>query len=175
MDEREIRLLVESLLQAWNERDIGLFVSLLDEEVVWNDPAMLYGPVKGRSAVREFSNSVLVAFPDFTYRIREPICFSPSGDLCVVPWEIIATHTGRLDPPGFSPTNQTIRAQGVDVIEIRESKITRIDTLFNVLPAIEQVLRLKPIPQRGFKKSSIVMLQRLWASWLRYSTRNKDN
>jgi hypothetical protein len=128
---------------------------------------MLYGPVKGHREVRNFCEALLNAFPDFTYQIREPICVSRLGERCVIPWEITATHLGYFDPPGFAPTNQTITMQGVDILELSNSKVIRIDTLFNVLPALEQVIALKPFPKRGLKKKAIVSLQRCRAYWLR--------
>jgi hypothetical protein len=167
MDELSVRLVVDNLVRAWNERDLDRFIGFLDGSVVWNDPAMLYGPVKGHREVRNFCEALLNAFPDFTYQIREPICVSRLGERCVIPWEITATHLGYFDPPGFAPTNQTITMQGVDILELSNSKVIRIDTLFNVLPALEQVIALKPFPKRGLKKKAIVSLQRCRAYWLR--------
>ena len=173
MDESAVRSLVDTLIRAWNARDLELFLSFLDESVVWSDPAMFCGPATGKKAVREFSDSLLKAFPDFDYRIREPICIAASGERCIIPWEISATHTGYLDPPGLAPTNQVITMQGVDVLELANSKITRIDTLFSVLPAAEQALRLKPFPKRGVTKNVLISLQRCRAYWLRRTTKIK--
>ncbi|HUU41158.1 MAG TPA: ester cyclase [Desulfatiglandales bacterium] len=147
MNETAIRLLVDDLVSAWNDRDIDRFISHLDESVIWDDPAMLCGPAIGWSAVREFSESILRAFPDFSYRIRDPICVAQSGSRCVVPWEITATHTGYFDPLGFAPTQQVVTMQGVDVLEMTDMKVTRIETFFNILPAVEQALRLKPLAE----------------------------
>lgn len=167
MNESDIRALINQFMAAWNQRDLDAFMSFLDESVSWSDPAMLHGPTIGKVAVREFCENILKAFPDFTYQIREPICISPSGDRCAIPWEISATHYGRFDPLGFAPTNQTITMQGVDLIELSGNRIKRIETLFNVLPAAEQALRLKPFPKRGIKRVIIVRLQRARAWWLR--------
>ena len=167
MNEEEIRALIDQFISAWNERDLDAFMSLLDESISWSDPAMLYGPTSGKDAVRGFCENLLKAFPDFAYRIREPVCISKSGERCAIPWEISATHLGRFEPMGFTPTNQKIRMSGVDLIDFSQNKITKIETLFNVLPAAEQVLRLKPFPKRGFRKTVIVGLQRVRAWWLR--------
>ena len=170
-NETAIRSLVDDIVSAWNDRDLDRFIGLLDESVVWDDPAMLYGPTTGRVAVRKFSESILKAFPDFSYRIREPICVAESGDRVVIPWEITATHTGLFDPPGFAPTEQPLTMQGVDVLELTDMKITRIDTFFNVLAATEQVLRLKPFLSGGISKVFVLWLQKCRAYWLRRSRR----
>ena len=132
---------------------------------------MLHGPAVGPDAVRKFSESILRAFPDFSYRIREPICVAQSGSRCVVPWEITATHTGYFDFIGFAPTHQVITMQGVDVLEIKGMKVTRIDTLFNVLPAVEQALRLRPFVQSSVSRVVILWFQRCRAYWLRRTTK----
>ena len=170
MTESDVRILIDQFMGAWNRRDLDASMSFLDESVIWSDPAMLYGPAVGKAAVREFCENILKAFPDFTYRIREPICVSLSGERCAIPWEISATHLGRFDPLGFAPTNQRITIEGVDLIELAGNKLTRIDTLFNVVPAGEQALRLKPFPRKGIKKGIIVTLQSARAWWLRHNT-----
>jgi len=171
MNDTEVRSLVNDLVNAWNDRDMDRFASHLDEDVVWNDPAMLYGPAEGRAAVRKFSESVLRAFPDFSYRVREPICIAQSGSRCVVPWEIRATHTGRLDHLGFAPTNQVITMCGVDVLEMTDAKVARIETYFDVVPAAAQALRLKPFAECGAARTIVMWLQRSRACWLRLTTR----
>ncbi|MCJ7586715.1 MAG: ester cyclase [Candidatus Aminicenantes bacterium] len=136
-------------------------------KVSWSDPAMPYGPIAGKASVREFCENILKAFPDFAYQLRESVCISPSGERCAIPWEISATHLGRFDPMEFAPTNQTITMQGVDLVEFRGNRITRTETLFNIMSAAEQALRLDPFPKRGIKRFIIVILQRILAWWLR--------
>jgi len=173
MNEAAIRALVDDLTRAWNDRDLNRFIGFLDESIVWDDPAMLYGPAIGRTGVRKYAESILRAFPDFSYSIREPICIAPSGERCIVPWEITATHTGSFDPPGFAPTNQTIKIQGTDVLDLKDLKITRIDTYFNVIKAAEQALRIRPFPKGGMRKRIILWLQRRRARRLRRTTKVK--
>lgn len=174
MNETEIRLLVDDLVGAWNSRDLGPLLGLLDEDVVWSDPAMLFGPAKGRAAVRKFSESVFKAFPDFSYRVREPICVAQSGNRCAVPWEVTATHTGYFDHLGFAPTNQTITMRGVDILDFSGAKVTRIETYFDVVPAAAQALRLKPLAECGVARTTIVWLQRSRAFWLRLTTKRRE-
>jgi steroid delta-isomerase-like uncharacterized protein len=171
MTETEIRTLVEQFLEAWNRRDLDTLLTFMDESVTWSDPAMLYGPAVGKAAVREFCENVLRAFPDFTYRLREPICVSGSCERCAIPWEITATHTGPFEPVGFAPTNQTITMEGVDLIDFSGTKLKRIETLFNAVTAAEQALGLKPFPRKGIRRAVIVGLQRACAWSLRRRSR----
>jgi len=135
-------------LDAWNARDINEFVALLADDVEWYDPAMPDPPARGRAAVRAFAEGVLRAFPDFRYEVRPPICASADGSRCAIVWRITASHLGPLDPPGYAPTGRQTTIDGVDVLDVREGRITRILTAFDPLPAAEQLLamRLRPIP-----------------------------
>ena len=78
-DRTQAVALVEDLLRAWNARDLDRFTNLLTEDVCWHDLGMLHPPAVGRAAVRQFSESVLRAFPDFRYEIRAPLCIANSG------------------------------------------------------------------------------------------------
>ena len=173
MSDTEIRLLVDDLISAWNDRDLERMLGCLDEDVVWSDPAMLYGPARGKTAVRKFSESVLRAFPDFSYRVREPICIAQSGNRCAIPWEISATHTGRFDHLGFAPTHQAVTMQGVDVLELAGGKVTKIETYFDVVPAAAQALRLRPLAECRAARIIVLWAQRSRACWLRMTTTRK--
>jgi steroid delta-isomerase-like uncharacterized protein len=164
---QEVTVLVERLAAAWNDRDIETFLSFLTDDVVWDDPAM-EAPAVGRDAIRGFSETVLRAFPDFQYRIRPPICVAADGTRCAVPWTITATNLGDMDPPGFAPTGRRVEFDGIDLLEIRERRVSRIDTVFNIVPPAEQLLSLSMRPAPGsLRQRLLVRAQRLVAAWLR--------
>jgi hypothetical protein len=62
---------------------------------------------------------------------------------------------------------------GVDVVDIKDMKITRIETYFNVMPALEQALRLKPFAKSRISQVIIVWIQRWLAFWLRRTAKVK--
>jgi steroid delta-isomerase-like uncharacterized protein len=139
--------IARSLLAAWNARDLEAFLALLAEDVEWYDPAMPEPLVRGRPAVRAFAEAVLHAFPDFEYEVRGPLCTAADGSRCAIVWRISATHLHQLRPLGYAPTRRKACIDGVDVLDIREGKVTRILTAFDLLPAAEQLLglRLRPL------------------------------
>lgn len=166
MNSQEVDSLVEDLVTAWNERDLEAVLSYLTDDVVWHDPAMQV-PAVGREAVREFSESVLRAFPDFRYTIRHPVCFAADGSRCAVPWLITATNLGPWEPPGFGPTGRRVEFQGVDLLELHGCKVKRIDTFFDVTKPAEQLLSVVR-PQAGSRLERVlVRIQRVRAAWLR--------
>ena len=160
--------LAERLLEAWNARDLERFVGLLDEDVEWYDPAMPHPPARGHSEVRAFAEAVLRAFPDFRYEVLGPVCDVPDGSRCAIPWRITATHSAALTPPGFAPTGRRLSVEGVDLIEARDGKVTRVLTCFDPIVAAEQLLglRLRPVPG-SLRERLMVGLQRLAAAWAR--------
>jgi hypothetical protein len=141
------------------------FFDLLTEDVEWYDPAMEHPPVRGKVAVQAFAESVLHAFPDFSYEIREPLCVSEDGTRCVLPWRITATHTATLTPPGYAPTNRQLAVDGIDELDIRGGRVARIHTCFDVIAAAGQLLgiELRP-PTRSWRQRMIVGLQRIAAA-----------
>lgn len=156
--------IAQRLLAAWNARDLEEFIALLADDVEWYDPAMPDPPARGRTAVKVFAEDVLNAFPDFKYEIQPPICAAEDGSRCAIVWRISATHLHPLRPLGYAPTGRKARIEGVDVLDIRDGKVARILTAFDLTPAAEQLLglRLRPIP--GTLRARIaVATQRLLA------------
>ncbi len=160
--------LARSVLAAWNARDIETFLALLAEDVEWYDPAMPEPPARGRPAVMAFAEAVLRAFPDFEYEIRGPLCSAADGSRCVIAWRISATHLHPLLPLGYAPTHRKASFDGVDVLDIREGKVTRIVTAFDLLPVAEQLLgmRLRPVPGTWRAKVAVAV-QRVLAYFAR--------
>lgn len=155
----------------WNARNLEEFGALLHDDVRWYDCGMPQPPAVGRAAVLAFAKSVLEAFPDFTYEIREPTCLSPDGNRCVFAWQITATASGWLRPPGFAPTGRRISFPGVDILDARDGLIQSIETYFDPLAAAEQLtgMRLRPEPG-SLKEKVLVAVQRMRARWLRRSS-----
>jgi steroid delta-isomerase-like uncharacterized protein len=158
--------IVTRLLDAWNARDLGAFTELLSEDVEWYDPAMPQPPARGRAAVRDFAEAVLEAFPDFNYEIDGPICSAADGSRCAIVWRISATHRNPLRPLGYAPTGRRATFEGVDVLDIRDEKITRIRTLFDPILAAEQLLgmRLRPVP--GTWRATLAVTIQRFLAWL---------
>ena len=152
-----------SLLTAWNARDLEAFLALLAEDVEWYDPAMPEPPARGRPAVREFAEAVLKAFPDFEYEVQGPLCTAADGSRCAIVWRISATHLHPLRPLGYAPTRRQANIEGVDVLDIRGGKITRILTAFDPLSAAEQLLglRLRPVPGTWRAKGAVAVQRAL--------------
>ena len=153
------------LLDAWNARDLDKFVALLSEDVEWYDPGMAQPPARGRVSVREFSEAILEAFPDFRYEVEAPICTAADGSRCAIVWRITATHQNALRPLGYAPSGRRASFEGVDVLDIRNGEITRIRTSFDPVAAAEQLLgmRLRPVP--GTWQAAVAVTAQRFLAW----------
>ena len=162
--------LARRLLEVWNARDLDAFMAMLSEDIRWYDCGMPNPPAIGHAAVRAFAETVLQAFPDFAYEIREPVCTSDDGARVVFAWQITATASGWFKPPGFAPTGRRVSFPGVDVLDVRNDKIVNIETYFDAIAAAEQVagMRLRPRPG-SLREKFLVILQRIGAAWTRQS------
>lgn len=160
--------IAQRMLAAWNARDMDMFVALLADDVEWYDPAMAQPPARGIVAVRAFAEAVLHAFPDFRYEIQEPICSAADGSRCAIVWRISATHLLPLAPLGYVPTGRRASFEGVDVIDVRAGKVSRILTAFDPVIPAEQLtgLTLRPVPGT-WRAHLAVAAQRLIARWAR--------
>jgi len=156
--------LAQSLVDAWNARNLDDFIGLLAHDIEWYDPAMPEPPARGRAAVRAFAEDVLRAFPDFTYEIQAPICSAPDGSRCAIVWRISASHLHAFGPLGYAPTGRRGNIEGVDVLDIRDGQVARILTAFDVLSAAEQLLGMKLRPSPGtWRGRFAVAVQRMLA------------
>jgi steroid delta-isomerase-like uncharacterized protein len=164
MTHDEVVALITRNIEAWDRRDIDAWASMFTEDAVWDDPAMPR-PVEGRDALCEFAKGVFRAFPDFKLVPRAPICVSADGTLCAVPWRVHATHLGPLDPPGWAPTNRSADFEGVDLLELVDGKIRRINSYFDIRSAASQFMGVDLTPPAGgFREQSLVMVQKLFAA-----------
>jgi predicted ester cyclase len=126
-------------------------------------------PARGREAVGAFSEAVLRAFPDFQYVVKPPICVAPDGARIAVHWHVTATHSGPLTPPGFAPTGRRTSIDGVDLVDFRDGKVSRVLTLFDPFVGAEQFLGISMRPRPGsLRQRLLVMVQRVRAAWLRW-------
>jgi hypothetical protein len=66
---------------------------------------------------------------------------------------------GRLDPPGYAPTNSPVEFHGVDVWEFNEGVITRWEGTYDVLAIARQIGALPPAGSGG--KRIGALLQRI--------------
>jgi len=168
MTHADIIAKVSAMLDAWNTRNLDLFVTFFTEDAHWHDLGMPHPPAVGRAAIRAFSESALRAFPDFAYTIRAPICVADDKQSCVVPFTISATNSGVLEPPGFAPTGRRVQFDGLDYLQFRGELVSRVETRFDPADPIGQLLNVRIRPEPGsWMERAVVIAHRVVAGWIR--------
>jgi predicted ester cyclase len=161
-------------VEAHNRRDVERLKDLVDEALVWTDPALFGQAVEGPEQFRTFVELSFRAFPDLELSIAGEPFFGVDGNSLVLPWRLIGTFTGPLGrwsppghgaPPSLAPTGQRIDLRGLDLYELRGTRLRRASVHYDLIELIRQ-LGIMPSPD-GRLMHAALQGQRLLAPWLR--------
>ena len=146
-------------LEAWNRYDGEALAQLCTEDVEFTDPAV--GTVRGRPPVADWVRTCAGAFPDYRFEEPEPAYLSSDRPKAIVPWRMLGTNTGPIDPPGFAPTGRAFALDGVDHWWFRDGLVERYRADYDLNGLLRQ-LGLVPMPGSRAERA-MVRLQRAGA------------
>ena len=147
---------LEALVDAWNRHDGRALAELCTEDIEFYDPAI--GTIHGRNAVANWVDICSRAFPDYRFDEPEPAYISRDRPKAIVPWRMVATNTGPLDPPGFAATGKSCVIDGVDHWWFRDRLVERYRADYDLNGALRQ---LGLVPETGSRAEKLlVSLQR---------------
>ncbi len=146
-------------IEAWNRRDGDALAELCTEDIEFYDPAI--GMIHGRKAVAGWVGICARAFPDYRFEEPEPGYVSRDRLKAIVPWRMIGTNSGPLDPPGFAPTGRACQIDGVDHWWFRDGSVERYRADYDLNGVLRQLGLVPETGSRGEK--ALVLLQRLGA------------
>jgi steroid delta-isomerase-like uncharacterized protein len=129
-------------LDGWNQRDGDALAALCTEDIEFFDPAI--DTVHGRPPVAEWVRQCARAFPDYRFEEPEPPYISPESAKAIVPWRMLGTNTGPIDPPGFAPTGKAIVLEGVDHWWFRDGLVARYRADYDSLGMLRQLGLMAP-------------------------------
>jgi steroid delta-isomerase-like uncharacterized protein len=144
-DAQQLREVTERWMQGWNSQDADLLVAQLADDFHYTDPGW-HEPMTNADAVRAFTTAAWRAMPDMRFSEPRGVFPSADGQSACIPWHMSATFSGKLEPPGYAPTNDRIEIDGVDVFELRDGKIARLATIYD---AMEIGRTIGLLPARG--------------------------
>jgi hypothetical protein len=144
---------------GWNRHDGRAVAELCTPDVEFFDPAIQ--TVHGRDAVAEWVDTCVRAFPDFRFEEPEPAYAARDRPKAIVPWRMLGTNTGPIDPPGFAPTGRSIALDGVDHWWFRDGLVARYRADYDLNGLMRQ-LGIAPEPGSRAERA-MVRLQRLGA------------
>ena len=143
-------------LDAWNVHDPEALAELCSEDVEFTDPAI--GTVHGRAAVAGWVRTCDRAFPDYRFEEPEPPYLSVDRPKAIVPWRMLGTNTGPIEPPGFAPTGRPMVVDGVDHWWFKDGLVHRYRADYDLNGLLRQ---LGLVPEPGSRaERAMVMMQR---------------
>lgn len=86
--------------------------------------------MRGRAEIAAFVKVLQTGFPDMRFSEPEPPILASSVRALGV-WEMTATFTGPLDPPGFAPTGAAIQARGIDEWHFKGTLVCKYQAFFD--------------------------------------------
>jgi SnoaL-like domain len=150
---------------AWNSHDPQQLLALATENVVWEDPFIVGGTLRGKAALRDWLTSLWRATPDLRFELLGDPFISLDGTRLAFAWKGTGRFTGVLNPPGFAPTNSVIEMTGVDIHEFEGNLVKRVHTETDAMATGRQI-GAAPLPGSGGERFG-VLLQKLAARRLR--------
>ena len=127
MTPNEILKLHEQVQDSWNRHDAKKFVTLLDENIVFQDMS-LPNPLKGKPQVEQYFNKWIGAFPDLRMKTVNTVI---SGDYIAAEIELTGTNKGPIkigDRPEIPPTNRQATNRMCFFAKVRNGKTLEVRT-----------------------------------------------
>jgi len=154
---------------AWNRHDAAGIAELVTEDIVFEDPFIFpTGVCRGRAGLRAVAERWWSAMPDLAFT-TEALYVSLDGTQAAHAWTGRGTLRGKLDPPGFAPTNTILDMYGVSQWEFRDGLLAHLRENTDVYAVARQAGAL---PEPNTRKERLgVWMQRLEARRLRRRNR----
>ncbi len=126
----------KSLLDALNARDLSRWEASLAENVTVSYPGLRGN--NNKAAAKAFNEPFLTAFSDLHFNVERAVA---DGDTCVYVWTATGTHDGPLATPtgAIPPTGKKGNVPGVLIATIKNGKIVREETYWNVMDLMAQL------------------------------------
>ena len=138
----------EKYIAAWNSHQPGQVLSLMTDDVVYEDAAWP-SEIHGHDAVRAFLEATWCAIPDMNVTLEKSVFLDPQAPNTAAYWHATATHTGRWDPPGLAATGRRISFHGATFLEFRDGKVSRVRVVYDVAEILHELGVLPKGRSRG--------------------------
>lgn len=152
-------------LAAWDAKDLDAVLSLVADDIVYEDPSLFGDRLVGKAALRDVVTMTWRAFPDVRFEMAGTPYLAIVGTGMAVPWRMRGTFAGDMgggpSPLGIAPTDRWFDIRGVDIYELRDGLITRWSTTTDLFELAIKV-GILPNPRTRFFQLGIRM-QRLGA------------
>lgn len=139
--------IARGIYECFNNRDLDRAVGLVANDVEWRD--MPTGETwRGPNGFKQSLQRWLTAFPDSKCDITNVVC---AGDWCTVEFTGRGTNTGAMAGPTgeMPPTGRYVEVPFCDVIEIKNGKVARGHSYFDMATMMQQLGLMPKSRQAG--------------------------
>jgi ketosteroid isomerase-like protein len=148
----EVDPLFDAWERAWSGRDPAGFTSCCDPDVHYEDP-LTPEPLNGTAALAAHARLLWRAFPDA--RLNATGDRLSDGEHACAPCKLLGTHRGPLGR--IAPTGRFIVVHAVVYAQLREGRLLRVRTFFDVYGA---AVELGVLPRSGTAGERALLLLR---------------
>ncbi len=143
MSEQENIKAAHALYEAWNAGDLSKADPYEADDFMAEGPGAP-GPMN-REQNRMYTQNFLTAFPGSKFEVMHTIA---QGDYVAVNWKATGTHTGPLPTPSggaIPPTGKSVTIMGSTTSQVKNGKITRSWTFWDMTSMLGQLGLLPPM------------------------------
>jgi len=130
------RSLLDRYVERYNAGDLDGVMDLYAEDAVQLMPD---GTFEGRSTIRDRLARELASFSDLAHRV---VSYIEQDDAFADEWVFVGTHTGPVAMPDGSelpPTGKRVEVPGMEVVRLRDGKITANNLYYDNLAVAAQL------------------------------------
>lgn len=109
----------DAMRAAWNSHDVGKFLAICDDNIIWHDVASPE-PYRGKEGARQFIKGWITALPDLNYREKNRLV---TEDAVAVEFVFSGTNSGPIQ---IAPGAPAIPATGKKVNAAKGTYFGRI-------------------------------------------------
>jgi steroid delta-isomerase-like uncharacterized protein len=138
----DVERVYKDYLAAKNSHDVAKIAALWTEDSVDDDVAS--GQVThGKKELKASFSDIFAAFPNVKWELKS--LFS-AGDRIAVEWVETGTQTG--DWAGIPATGKSYSIRGASLMEVREGKISRLTSYWNMADFLQQLGLMPKTPSK---------------------------
>ncbi len=126
-----------AFFDAWNAHDLNQFDQYEADDMTVEAPGTP-GPMT-KAQNRMYNQGFITAFPDGHFDVTLTVA---QGDYVVLHWSATGTHTGPMATPSggtVPPTGKAARVTGSSTFEIKNGKVTRSWTFWDMTSLLGQL------------------------------------
>jgi len=129
----ELPQIVKTYIDTFCRQDLDACLATFAPDGTYSDPGTAQ-PLSGQ-AIKDHFGGLFAGFPDATTETMA--LYAITEDLSVWRWVIHCTNTGSYR--GLPPTGRSVILPGCEFIEVRASKVQRVEGYFDRLSMLQQL------------------------------------